>query len=383
MAVSIKISQFNKKQIPIAIGSVVAVVAIMVCIIVFGKDSTPPVQPSTTSAPKTTAGTTKPTETTEPISDAPPTEPPTQAPTVPPTQPPMEYTVQSSIIIQGTRAMEIYGVASGSLTGYANVINNFALKVPTVNVYNLLAPTAVEFYGPEKYRTGGHSQAKGIGIAYAAFTAPNVKTVDALSEIQKHTDEYIYFRTDHHWTARGAYYAYVAFSHVAGVTPTKLEDHPTGQIDGFVGSMYTYTSASVLKDNPDYVEYFEPLTATEGYIYQDATMQNGRPLKVVNPNVTGKNKYLAFVEGDNPVEKIITANKNGRKIAIIKESYGNAFAPFLVDNFEEVYVLDPRKGDVNLTSFVTANGITDVIFINYPFAPSNPTYRAALDKMLG
>lgn len=379
-----EIKGFDKNQISTAIASVLVVVAAMIAILLFGENTGPSVKPQDeVTEPQTS-------EQTEPVSESDTTKeavsesttlPETTAPTTTTTQA-MQYSVQSSIILQGDRAMEIYGVATNSLKSYATVISDFAKRVPKANVYVLLAPTSIEFYGPESYRTGSRSQAKGIGIAYGALTGENVKSVDALSEIQKHTSEYVYFRTDHHWTARGAYHAYTAFCKTAGLTPTKLEDHKTGRIDGFVGTMYTYTSAQVLADNPDYVEYFYPISEATGMIYTDATMANGRSMKIITETVSNRNKYLAFLEGDNPLEKITTSNKNGKKIAIIKESYGNAFAPFLIDHYEEVYVIDPRKVEMDLKSFVFEQGITDVLFINYPFVPSNPTYRNAFDKML-
>lgn len=374
-----EIKGFDKNQIPMAIASVLIVVAAMMAILLFGEDTGPSVKPQDeVTQPQTT-------EQTEPVSENDTTkeavsESTTVATTT--TTQEMQYSVQSSIILQGDRAMEIYGVAPNSLKSYATVISDFAKRVPKANIYVLLAPTSIEFYGPESYRTGSRSQARGIEIAYGALTGENVKSVDALSEIQKHTSEYVYFRTDHHWTARGAYHAYTAFCETAGLTPTKLEDHKTGRIDGFVGTMYTYTSAQVLADNPDYVEYFYPLSEATGMIYTDATMANGRSMKIITETVSNRNKYLTFLEGDNPLEKITTSNKNGKKIAIIKESYGNAFAPFLIDHYEEVYVIDPRKVEMDLKSFVFEQGITDVLFINYPFVPSNPTYRNAFDKML-
>lgn len=373
-----EIKSFDKKQVPIAIASVVVVVAVMTTILLFGESTGPGVAPSETVTESKTAEQTVSTQPTETETASPST---TAAPATTTTQA-TPYTVQSSIILQGDRAMEIYGVAPNSLKSYAGVISDFSKRVPKANVYVLLAPTSIEFYGPESYKTGSHSQAKGISIAYDALSGDNVKSVDALSEISKHTNDYIYFRTDHHWTARGAYYAYVAFCQTAGLTPTKLEDHKTGRIDGFVGTMYTYTSAQVLADNPDYVEYFYPLSEASGMIYSDASMANGRSMKIITENVSNRNKYLTFLEGDNPLEKITTSNKNGKKVVVVKESYGNAFAPFLIDHYEEVYVVDPRKVDMNLKSFVFDNGITDVIFINYPFVPSNSTYRSSFDKML-
>lgn len=379
-----EIKGFAKNQMPVAIASVLVVVSVMLVILLFGKNASPSVKPQDDSTVPTTEQTepTSEEESTSDVTKEESTTPPVIETTVPPSTQAPEYSVRSSIILQGDRAMEIYGVAENSLRSYAGVISEFAKRVPKANVYVLLAPTSIEFYGPESYRTGSRSQAKGIGIAYGALSGENVKSVDAYSEIQQHTSEYIYFRTDHHWTARGAYYAYVGFCKTAGLTPIPLENHTGGRIDGFVGTMYTYTSAQILADNPDYVEYFYPVSEATGMIYTDATMANGRSMRIITENVSNRNKYLTFLEGDNPLEKITTSNKNGKKIVVVKESYGNAFAPFLIDHYEEVYVIDPRKVDLNLKSFVYDQGITDVLFINYPFVPSNPTYRNAFDKML-
>lgn len=367
------IKAFEKKQIPIAIASVVVVVAVIVCVLVFGKGADTK-KPEDTKESKSQAAASESKKETKPETSG------TTEVTLPPTSAP-DYEITRSVAIQGNRCMELYGIAPKSLQHYGEIISAFGAKVPNVSVYVMLAPTSIELYGPDSYRTGNRSQKEGIKLAYSALSGKNVKSVDAYSAIVPHANEYVYFRTDHHWTARGAYYAYTALGKAAGFTPTKLEDHKTGRIDGFVGSFKQFSAS--LANDPDYVEYFFPLTEATGTIYQDASLTNGRAMKIVSESVSGSNKYLCFIEGDNPVEKIVTANKNGRKIAIIKESYGNALAPFLVDNFEEVFVLDPRRGDVNLTQFVNNNGITDVLFVNYTFAPSNPTYKAALEKMLG
>lgn len=295
-----------------------------------------------------------------------------------------DYSVDSSIIIQGDRAMEIFSVSSTSLTRYGQNINNFAKRIPNRNVYVLLAPTSLEFYGPDDYKTDNHSQLKAMNLVYEQLTADNVKTVDARNAIAKHVDEYIYLRTDHHWTARGAYYAYAAFCQVSDQTATTLESHQTGKIEGFVGSMYRYTEAAALKNNPDYVEYFIPNHTTVGKTYTDGAMSGeGRTIQAVNTSVSGSNGYLCFIEGDNAVDKFTTNVGNGKSIVLIKESFGNAFAPFLMDNYDTVYVIDPRKVDLDLQSFVETNDIDDVLFLNYTMAPSNPTYKAAFYKMIG
>lgn len=333
------------------------------------------------TVPEQTVSETQPAETTTEATTAETTtvEATTELPTI------GEWTVNKSIVVTSNSAMEMYSIANGSLTNYANVINTFAAKVPDKKVYCLLAPIQIAFYGPDEYRTGSHSQPDGINIAYSALS-PSVTSIDAYSELAKHTNEYIYFRTDHHWTARGAYYAYKAFCDKNGFYCTPLENYETGRLENFVGTMYNYTQAQVLVDNPDYVEYFMPIVSAQGQYFSNASMNDGRELRIISTNITSRGaKYMCFIQGDKPLEKITTSVTNGRKILVIKESYGNAMVPFLLENYSEVYVLDPRQDgvkDMNLPQFVTDNGIGEILFINYVFAPSNKTYMNALTNIV-
>lgn len=309
--------------------------------------------------------------------------------TVEPTTAPPEvgaYTVTSNyIVVTGDAAMEMYSVAKQKLLDYGGTVNALATAVPEVKVFALLAPTRMEYYGPEEYRTGSHSQKRGIEIAYGAMN-DNIVKVDAYDRLSRHTDEYLYFRTDHHWTARGAYRAYEAFCASAGLNCRPLSDHETGQLEGFVGSMYRYTQSEVLKNNPDTVEVFYPTVEASGQFFSTPAMDDGKNLRIISTNINDPaSKYMAFIQGDKPLIKMTTNVGNGQKILLIKESYGNAFAPFLLENYSEVYVLDPRQEGVkgmNLPQFLRDNGIQSVIFLNYMMAPSNSKYMNALNEMI-
>ena len=80
--------------------------------------------------------------------------------------------------------------------------------------------------------------------------------------------------------------------------------------------------------------------------------------------------------GDIPLATIQTENENGRKIIVFKESYGNAFVPFLVPHYETVYVADIRSFPYNAIDFIRENGITDVLFVNN-IMTSNTSARVA------
>lgn len=300
-------------------------------------------------------------------------------------QPIGDYSLSGYIVVSNDAAMEMYSIAKKSLLSYADTVNNLAAKVPSSSIYVILAPTRIEFYGPEEYRTGSHSQKDGIGIAYGQLS-PFVTGIDAYTEIARHTDEYLYFRTDHHWTARGAYYGYKAFCNTALLDCPALDSYERGQLDDFVGSMYRYTQSENLKNNPDYVEYFMPQVEASGQFFSTGAMDDGKNLKIISTNITEQSsKYLAFIQGDKPLIKMTSNCGSGKKILLIKESYGNALAPFLLQNFSEVYVLDPRQKSIqglNLPQFLTDNAIDNVLFCNYTMVPSNSKYMDALNDMI-
>lgn len=289
---------------------------------------------------------------------------------------------KGSILVSKDRGMEVFSGSDSMTSSYAELVNATASAMPDgVKFYSMVVPTAIEFYGTREFTKGSHSQEKYIGQAYNKMDS-SVTTIDAYKRLAKAADEYIYFRTDHHWTARGAYQAYLEFCDVTKQTPVKLEDLETGKIEGFVGSLYKASNAQVLKDNPDYVEYFKTRVDVEGTVYEDSSMTDGYSFFIVARSVNSSNKYLAFIGGDQPLEKIVTNNKNGKKILVIKESYGNAFVPFICDNYEEVYVVDPRQTNFDLPEFVKTQGIGEVLMINYSFAMANKTFSDALYAMI-
>ncbi len=293
-----------------------------------------------------------------------------------------EATVKGSIVLNNDRAMEIFTYNDEAAKKYAGLVNNMAKAMPEgVKFYSMVAPTSVEFYGTKTYRTGRYSQLEAINKTYS-YMDKNIICVDVYTPLMKNAKEYIYFRTDHHWTARGAYYAYDAFCKASGQTAPVIDSFVTHKIEDFVGSLYRTTQAQQLKDNPDYVECFNLIVDASHTVYSTADMTDGISTYIVAKKVSGDNKYLAFVSGDQPLSKIVTSVTNGKKILVIKESFGNAFVPFLCNNYEEVYIVDPRKIDMYLPDFVKANGIGEVMAINYSFGISNSKYTSEFEKLI-
>ena len=84
--------------------------------------------------------------------------------------------------------------------------------------------------------------------------------------------------------------------------------------------------------------------------------------KAINEEASGYAE--AFMSGDQAFTDIKTENKNGKKLLIFKESYGNAFAPYMIDYYEEIIVIDIRQETASIASIIDEYGITDALIIN-------------------
>ncbi len=280
---------------------------------------------------------------------------------------------RGSVFVYKNMALPMFGGSKAAGQRYASVLAQYEAAIgDKVNIYNLVIPSAIEFYLPEKYKKQGITGDEKANIDYIySQMDPGIQTVDAYSTMLEAANrgEYIYFRTDHHWTVRGAYAAYEAFCKEAGFKPVALEDMERHVIEGFVGTLYGQTQDTVLRDNPDYVEYFIPPTETETYRYVKNQPYTPYASTVFADYATsGGNTYSVFLHGDLPLTHIKTKANTGRKIVVVKESFGNAFSPFMISHFDEVFVVDQRYFQLGLIDFMEKNGVTDLLFINNIFA---------------
>ena len=271
--------------------------------------------------------------------------------------------------VNGDVAYQLYSFNQQNSSSYAALINKFASQVKgKAQVYDMIVPLhyqiALSRDTAAKY--GASDCEAAIDYMYSAMSS-NVKTVDTLPYLVSHNTEYLYYRTDHHWTARGAYYAYEAFCATKGITAHSLSSYTRKQFDGFLGTLYSEAKQpAAMKANPDFVEAFVPNGTNRLDVYNaDGSYFDWFAIVADANKYSAGNKYLAFISGDRPLIKIHNDKiTDGSSIVVIKESYGNAFVPFLVDSYEYVYVIDYRHWSGSLKNFVIENSIDDVLFLN-------------------
>ncbi len=206
----------------------------------------------------------------------------------------------------------------------------------------------------------------------AALCDPSVNFVDTYSEMYAHKDEYLYYKTDHHWTARGAYYAYAAYAKSIGFEPTPLDEFDyVLKNEYYQGSMYQYTQDERVKSMYDTVDAYisrKPHTMT-------LTTRQGTTENYNTSVVSFNNTYVAFIAGDNPYTHInVPDNPQDRNVLVLKDSFGNAFVPYLCEHFGNIYVVDTRYSDFDIKTKLADAGITDIVFVNNIQAANSPAW---------
>lgn len=309
--------------------------------------------------------------------------------------PPEDDTVNilnNGIAVVGTRAIMLYGGNLSVGEAYANVVGKYKKALgKDINVYCMVIPTSSEFYCPDvgKYNS---SQLENIKNIYS-LVPDDVKTVDAYSALSLHTSENIYFRTDHHWSSLGAYYAAREFAAAAEVPFLELTDYDVHTVDGYVGTMYSYAKQdNKLKDNPEKFFYYVPTNVDYEVTYYNYILGEGNAIIGIDKPINAdffldfsNNKsmlYCTFMGGDAKITHINTSTGNGRRLAIFKDSYGNALPQFLFGSFEDIYIIDMRYFTYNAVDYLNEKGITDVLFANNAFHATTKSTVTYYERLL-
>ena len=291
-----------------------------------------------------------------------------------------------SVYVADDTAFSLYGFTQEAANQYIDAVSALANKVDSdVTVYDIVVPISTGIYLDEALQKelGCSDEQEAIQYIYNNMD-DKVVTVDAFTTLKSHSDEYLYFRTDHHWTALGAYYTYCQLMKEKGITPTSLGKYETMVFDNFIGSLYSASNqAPSLADNPDVITAYIPL-ATNRMTYTDVD-GNTFDYDIIYDvsDWDSGSKYNCFIAGDQPLEEIHNPNtSDGSSCVVIKESFGNAFVPFLVDHYETVYVVDYRYYPEGLTALIRDKGIKDVIFINNISAATTSSLVSNIEEIV-
>ena len=228
----------------------------------------------------------------------------------------------------------------------------------------MLIPTQIDFIPHLKGL--GDSERESIEYFYD-FMDIRYQPIDIYDTLKAHQDEYIYFRTDHHWTTLGAYYAYNKLAEVMEVPQADINNFQEGKQENFLGHLYAQAKTPSLKQYADTIYYYKneqndlPMTpVTYSYHPGERLEYDG---KIFCPEEGPK--YELFLAGDHPFIEINTHCKNNRTLLLLKDSYSNAMIPWLACGFQQILVIDPRTFDQKVVDILAQYPVTDMLITNY------------------
>lgn len=272
---------------------------------------------------------------------------------------------------------------------YTGALNRAAKELEGITtVYSVIAPcNSSIMLDEETYKKlSGSDQRQAINYFYSRYN-DLVKPVATFDILKEHCDEPLYFKTDHHWTALGTYYAYENFCKVKGIEPVNKDELEKITYEPFYGS-YTSMLPGV-EFSPDVFEAWVPkggntmkiFTADYGNPNSDQYYEHA--IVETSEGIDQYNHYMRFIAGDQPfIECENTEISDGSSALVISESYGCTFVPWIVNNYDKVYAMDQRYSDGNFVTFCKENNITDLIVVNNIQLANSTSLAATIDAKM-
>ena len=234
-----------------------------------------------------------------------------------------------------------------------------------VNV--MLVPAASAVY-PENVPAGAPllDEDNYLDALSEAVQAAGGRFVDVRQTLADHKGEYIYYRTDHHWTSTGAYYAYQQLCTALGLTPFDPSAHTARTAEGFYGTHYS--KARTPDAEPDTITYYDlPNALTIYTVTAPGQPAEGETTGLYDTDkLSVYDKYAMFLHGNNGLSRIKGDGTGRGRILVIKDSYANCFVPYLTANYADIDVVDFRNYNYGLDQLIADNGY-DQILVLYSF----------------
>lgn len=189
----------------------------------------------------------------------------------------------------------------------------------------------------------------------------NANVIDMRKTFSEHKDEYLYYRTDHHWTSHGAYLAYLEFCMQQNLTPFDVQAHTATTVPNFYGT--SYAAARNWNAKSDEITYYSlPNKQTIWKVTGENQFEEESTGSMYNLDAFDTyDKYAAFLHG-NPGYSTIEGDGKG-SILVIKDSYANCFIPYLTANFEKIGVVDFRSFSYGIDSLMEHENYDQVLIL--------------------
>ena len=203
-----------------------------------------------------------------------------------------------------------------------------------------------------------------VSYTHLSSLDSNIQYIDLQQAFQEQASkQQLYYKTDHHWTSAGAYLGYQVLGQQLGFTPTERDLYQVEASGGFYGT--TYSHSGYWLSAPDTVEmWHNPQLADISVRIEETGKDPVESDSMFFPShLEEEDKYPVFLDGNHGYTKITNPGAPLGKLLLIKDSFGHCLAPFLAEQYQEIYMIDLRYYKNSLTELAEQEGIDQVLFL--------------------
>jgi len=249
--------------------------------------------------------------------------------------------------------------AQRNITYLADFLNSQKTNFQEGHITAMVIPNAVEIL-KEKLPQNAPDSGEAAYLQKIANAVGSDVWFDSASVLNAHKEEYLYYRTDHHWTTLAAFYTYEAWAKAHGFEPASLELYTRETLtDSFMGTIESKVGTDVV---PDKIERFMRADAAKYLLDYNNGQKTGNDLYAME-TLSTKDKYGVFFGGNQPIIKATVNNGSERKLLVIKDSYAHCFIPFTFEHYGQVDFIDLRYFNQSLQEHMETSGYTDLLFL--------------------
>ncbi|WP_434797435.1 DHHW family protein [Terrisporobacter vanillatitrophus] len=242
-------------------------------------------------------------------------------------------------------------------------INNFSARYKNIKQYMLISPTAVSILKNKLPIDAPVIDQEAYLQSYKDKLPQSVSFVDNYKTMHDHRNEYIYYKTDHHWTCLGAFYSYKELAKSMKLEETP-DDYYTQQMvsNDFFGALSSKSGYNV-KEGDKVNVYLPAKEDSQNVVVNYAEEQERTATLYSSEALEQKDNYEVFLKGNHPLVKIKTDANNNKTLLIFKDSYANSFIPFLIKDFSKIIVVDPRYYYEDIDSLMQQENVNEVLYL--------------------
>lgn len=193
-----------------------------------------------------------------------------------------------------------------------------------------------------------------------SFAETDVYNVDVTEDMRKYKEDYLYYRTDHHPTSNGAFIIYNKLGDALNYTPLKGSDFKVSEVTReFYGTTYSKALKYV---SPDIITDYKPLETARFKVKFPYEKKEADSMYFPE-HLAKKDKYSYFLDGNHALTVIESPNKNGKSLAVFRDSYANCTVPMIANHYETVHMIDLRYYNDDIIAYLSENDIEEVLFL--------------------